>query len=67
MGALGNKLERLITERNKLSAELREVNAERFRLECRLDILTTRLCAAINLRLPGDVLSPPGPGRRKVL
>ena len=63
MGALGNKLEKLIAERNKLSAELREVNAERFKLQCKLDKLTTRLCDEIGLRLPGDVVSPPDLGR----
>jgi hypothetical protein len=64
------KIDRIIAERNKLSAELREVNAERFKLQCRLDKLTTRLCDVIGLRLPGDVVSPPdlfGSGRRKDL
>ena len=34
------KIDRIIAERNKLSAALREVNAERFKLECKLDKLT---------------------------
>ena len=67
---MSKRIDAIIAERNKLSAELRDVNAERFRLQCRLDKLTTRLCDAIGLHLPGDVVPPPdlfGSGRRKVL
>jgi hypothetical protein len=54
MGTLGNKLEKLIAERNAASVELRKVNEARFKLECRLDRLTTKLADMVNLRLFGD-------------
>jgi hypothetical protein len=71
MGALGNRLEKLIAERNAASVELRKVNTARFKLECRLDKLTTYLAAMVNLRLfgdpPPDPFSSGRPGRGKVL
>jgi hypothetical protein len=57
--SIGDRLIKLIDERNRLIVELRRVNAERFKLQCAMDRLTTRLCAAVGLHLPGDVVSPP--------
>jgi hypothetical protein len=72
MGTLGNKLEKLIAERNAASVELKKVNEARFKLECRLDRMTTKLAAMVNLQLFGDPPPPPDPfsfgrsGRGKV-
>jgi hypothetical protein len=52
------KIDAIIAERNKLSAKLRAVNTEKFKLQCRLDKLTHRLCKATGLYLPGVMLWP---------
>ena len=69
MGALGNKLEKLIAERNAAIVELHRVDAEQAKLRCTLDRLTTKLADMVNLRLfPGD--PPPsdlfGSGRKRI-
>ena len=67
MGVLGNKIERLIAERNAASVELRKVNEAEFKLECRLDKLTTKLADMVNLRLFGDPPPDPfGSGRKRI-